>query len=68
VVGAEVVENEVQPRLDGMQRADIPAELQELDAGLALLDVPVEPVGADVVGLSSTAVAGRSSTQTDKHL
>jgi hypothetical protein len=50
VVGAEVVEDEVQPRLDGMQRADVAAELQELDAGLALLDVPVEPVGADVMG------------------
>lgn len=49
VVGAEVVEDEVQASLGGMQRADVPAELQEVRAVLALLDVPVEPVGADVV-------------------
>src|SRR6202050_3613221 len=43
-----------------MQRADVAAELQELDAGLALLDVSVEPVGADVVGGDEMSDAVRS--------
>lgn len=50
VVGAEVVKDEVQPGAGREERSDVAAELQELDAALALHDVPVEPVGADVVG------------------
>jgi hypothetical protein len=50
VVGAEVVEGEVQSDPGRVERADVAAELQELGSALALLDVPVEPVGADVVG------------------
>jgi hypothetical protein len=60
VVGAEVVEDEVQPGAGWVERADVAAELQELDAGLALLDVPVEPVGADVLGGDQVPDAVRS--------
>jgi hypothetical protein len=50
VVGAEVVQDEMQPDLGWVERTDVAAELQELGAALALLDVSVEPVTPDVVG------------------
>ena len=49
-VRTEVVEDEVEPRPGRVERADVAAEGEELDSGLALLDVPVEAVAADVVG------------------
>ena len=51
-VGAEVVEHEVQPDLGRVEAADVAAELEELHATFALLDVPVEAVRADVEGES----------------
>src|SRR4051812_17372473 len=50
LVGTEVVRHEVQPDLGRVERADVTAEGEELDAALALFDVAVEAVGADVVG------------------
>src|SRR3954447_20004898 len=40
----------MQPDRGRVEAADVTAEGEELDAALALLDVAVEPVGADVVG------------------
>ena len=67
VVGAEVIEDEVQADLGWVQRADVTAELEEVGAVLALLDVPVEPVGVDVVGADQVpdavrALVGRSDS------
>ena len=45
-VGGEVVEDEVQPHLRRVEGADVAAEGEELDPGLALLDVAVEAVAA----------------------
>ena len=49
-MGAEVVEHEVQPHIGWVEGADVAAEGEELDSGLARLDVAVEAVGGDVVG------------------
>jgi hypothetical protein len=49
-VRAEVVQHEMQPHLGRVQGSDVATEREELDVALALLDVPVETVGADVVG------------------
>lgn len=40
----------MQPDARGVQGADVAAEREKLDAGLALFDVSVEPVSRDVVG------------------
>ena len=48
-VRAEVVEHDRDPDLGRVQAARVAHEGQELGAALALGDVPVEPVGAQVV-------------------
>ena len=48
-VRAEVVEHDRDPHLGRVQRAQVAAEREELGAALAGLDVPVEPVGGQVV-------------------
>jgi len=48
-VGAEVVEHDRDPYGGRIQRSQVAAEREELAASLADLDVPVEPVGRQVV-------------------
>jgi hypothetical protein len=63
LVGTEVVQHEAQPDFRWIEGADVAAELQKLRAGLAFLDVPVEPVGRDVVGGDQVSDAVRAGVR-----
>lgn len=58
-VRAEVVHDDRQPPVLGVQRAHIAQEGEELAASLARLDVPVEPVDFEV--LAQARAAARSA-------
>jgi hypothetical protein len=49
-MGAEVVEDEVQPHLGWIERTGVAAKGEELDPCLALLDVAVEAIAGEVIG------------------